>query len=233
MYPLFDPTPKRCNTWIRLTRDTERVSLESGLLRLVGTLLHRLIAAHRDFDADDLINYVVSNSLAWEFPDVLEESDSDRVSAARKWAQQIASLDSAILSLLGDRYHDTTDIVGAIDEMLSSSLWDRHIRRRKTATQALLDSTLKARAQTIWSTTTPNQRQGYFFAGIGLVAGRQLDEIADEANRLIVDANVAISRGSQEAAIDEITALAEMLLLIEPFSLKDLPPNWREISDGG
>ena len=201
--------------------------MESGLLRLVYTLLTRLYTALGKPSFDVFLEYVANTPQAWDFPLIHGEQPSDRDREQRNWAQYLASLDTAILSLAGDQAVDIDEVSATLDEALGSSLWTRRLRHQPEGTQRLLDRALKARATLIWTATNARQRRGYFLSGVGLTSGQQLDAIAQEANALLVEANGAILAEDDQRAIEAITALAERLFAIPPFIPDPLPVNWR------
>ena len=95
--------------------------------------------------------------------------------------------------------------------------------------QKLLNKTLIVRATYIWRQSTAKQRKGYFLAGVGLETGKKLDDIAEQANQLLVDSNNFIIEENFDEAISAITQLAKMIFNIETFSPKKLPENWENI----
>jgi hypothetical protein len=227
LFPLYESTPSKRREWQQLIDDTGTLSMESGLLRLVYTLLTRLYSALGKPSFDVFLEYVANTPQAWDFPPIDGEQPTDRDREERKWAQYLASLDTAILSLAGDQEVDIDEVSATLDEMLGSSLWARRLRHQPEGTQRLLDRALKARATLIWTATNARQRRGYFLSGVGLTSGQQLDAIAQEANALLVEANGAILAEDDPRAVEAITALAERLFAIPPFIPDPLPVNWR------
>jgi hypothetical protein len=90
-------------------------------------------------------------------------------------------------------------------------------------------SLVHGRAKFLWANSTPVQRRSYFLAGVGYETGRSLDEVAANANTLLVQANGAVLVGDNEQAITSLTSLAELLFGISPFTPDPLPANWRDI----
>jgi len=227
LYPLYENTATKRREWQQLITDTGTLSMESGLLRLVYTLLTRLFSALGKPSFEVLLEYVVNNAGTWDFPSIHGEQPADRDHEERNWSKYLASLDTAILSLAGDQDVDIDQVSAKLDEMLSSSLWARRLRHQPEWRQTLLDRALKSRARLIWTATNAKQRKGYFLSGVGLNTGQQLDAIAQEANALLIEANGAILAEDNRQAILAITALAERLFTIPPFIPDPLPPNWR------
>jgi hypothetical protein len=227
--PMFDRIDSRRRAWRQLTAHIAGQEMESGLLRLVITLMQRMIKKLGKLTFDQLADYVLNNAAAWDFSRLAGESDEQASQEQRRWQQHVASLDTAILSLLGDQEISDADIETKLDEILTSSLWDRRIRRRSEDSQRAIKSGLVGRARFIWGRSNPSQRRGYFLAGIGFDTGRRLDAIAAQANQLLVVANGAVLAGDAELAVEAITGLAERIFVIQPFIPDPFPANWREV----
>lgn len=228
LYPMFGNLTNKRRTWEELIGDLGTREMESGLVRLVVELLTRL---HRKVggDVDQLMAYVANNAAAWDFPVIAGELSADRDRAHVAWEQQLAMLDTAILSLIGEEDVPDTAVEEALDTVLQSSLWHRRLLRLSETNRMALRAALGARARVIWSQSTASQRRGYFLAGLGLQSGHALDAIAGEANALLVDANVAMSIGDEQGAIAAITGIAERVFAFAPFTPDPWPAAWREI----
>jgi superfamily II DNA/RNA helicase len=226
--PMFDKIQTRRNDWEALTADSSAREMESGLVRVVETLLRRM-HARIGGNINHLIEYVANSAKAWDFPELLNEAPRDRDSALKKWKMHVASLDTAVLSLLGENDIPDDRVESALDEILQSSLWQRRLMRQNGQVQQLLTAGILSRSRLIWAQTTGAQRRGYFLAGVGLATGHALDAIADTANRLLIDGNSALLVGDSETAIRAISELAELVFTIDPFTPDPMPENWREI----
>lgn len=177
---------------------------------------------------EQLIDYVLNNPGAWSFPELPAEGPEDAERARRAWDGYVASLDTAILSLLGESEVPDDEIATALDAILQSSLWERRLNRRSAEVAAVLKAGLVARSQHIWAQSTPARRRGYFLAGVGLGTGHALDAVAAEVNALLVAANGALLQNDTEGAIAAITAIAEKAFAIYPFTPDKIPGNWRD-----
>jgi superfamily II DNA/RNA helicase len=228
LFPMFDHIAKRRSDWEALISDFGARDMESGLARLVSTLLQRMYA-RLGGDFNQLIDYVVNNAAAWTFPEIANEKPEDRARALNDWDRHVATLDTAILSLIGENDIPDERVEAALDEILQSSLWQRRLLRQKEPVRQALRAGLMSRSRLIWRQSTAARRRGYFLAGVGLTTGLALDAIASEANLLLVQANKAISEGDTEAAIIAITALAERVFAFYPFTPDPMPANWRDI----
>lgn len=226
--PMYDNIPRRRAAWSRMILNVKGKEMESGLLRLVLTLLQRMVHKHKPKDVNAMIAYL-TGSTAWEFTVIPGETADTAEIEASRWAGYLTSLDTAILSMLGERDVVDEDIEAALDGVLESSLWSRRLLRRKLPAQQMLKAGLVARARYIWSRTSATQRRGYFLAGVGLGTGEALDKAATELNQLLVQANRAILSDDDDLAVASISAFAEKVFTIEPFAPDDLPADWRDI----
>jgi superfamily II DNA/RNA helicase len=228
LYPMFDNVTKHRREWNRLINNDAGREMESGLLRLLVTLLLRMAAKLKTKNIGVLLEYVAGNS-TWDFPDVDGESPDIVVGERNAWKSHIASLDTALLSLLGDQPVGDNEIEARLDDLLAGSLFKRRLDRRKDNNSNLLMTTLVTRAKYIWTRTSDRQRRGYFLAGVGFETGQQLDARASELEALLVEANQAILTKDDASAVHAITRFAEVVFAISPFIPEELPQNWKEI----
>ncbi len=229
LFPIFeDRRSKKHNEWVELIGNKGAREMESGMVQLLTSLLLRMYKIVGG-DLNHLTEYVVNNAAAWNFPEVPGEKPKDRDDARKEWEQHLATLDTAILSLIGEEDVPDADIEATLDAILQSSLWQRRLLRKSVEARVALKSALLARSRHIWANSTPVKRKGYFLAGLGLEAGQALDAVAAEANQLLVDANGALLVGDGDAAIVAITGIAERVFPFHPFSPDPLPDNWRDI----
>jgi superfamily II DNA/RNA helicase len=229
LHPIFDDRRGRKHAeWVALIEDLGARELESGLARLIHSLLMRM-NARIGGDVNHLVEYVVNNAEAWAFPEIPNEQPHRRERALKEWEQNIATLDTAILSLIGEGDVPDDGIEAALDSILQSSLWQRRLLRTDDASRNALRTTLLTRSRFIWARSTPSARRGYFLAGLGLEAGHALDAVAPAANELLVQANAALLLSNAEAAIEAITSLAESLFGFYPFTPDPFPDNWKAI----
>ncbi len=228
LFPMFDEVARKRLNWESLITNVGAREMESGLIRLVAALLKRM---HDSTGGDlaQLVEYVVNNAQAWTFPEIANESPEDRERALAEWERRVATLDTAILSLIGENNIPYDGIETALDDILQSSLWQRRLLRQNEQVQQTLKAGLFARSRLIWAQSTAPQRRGYFLAGVGLTTGHALDAIAEEVNLLLVQANAALHAANAEEAITAITNLAERVFAFYPFTPDPLPDNWHNI----
>jgi superfamily II DNA/RNA helicase len=231
LYPIFDRPAQRIRDWEELIEEVGSRQLESGLVRLVVTLILRMHESLGKPSIQQLAEYVLNNAAAWEFPELPNELAETREREFASWNGYLSSLDTAILSLIGSAEVEEVNIAATLDEILASSLWERRLARRNEQTRIVLKAGLASRAKHVWRNSTAQQRKGYFLAGVGLNTGAALDESAPNLNELLVQANGAVLAGNEEDAIEAITGIAGIVFGIRPFQPDSLPENWRQILD--
>lgn len=229
LHPVFDRHYWRKQEWRRLASDTTARNMESGLFRLIASFIVRIANSLQTKSIAEVAEYIINNIGVWSFPAVANETEQQIDENRSAWDKHLVSLDAALLSMLGEEEVTIEEIPNVLDELLSSSLLQRRLERQEDAVKGLFKDFLVQRGQYIWSLTTPQQRKGYFLAGVGLETGRKLDLIAPEANELLVKANGYILKNIPKEAIAEITKLAELVFDISPFIPNTLPDYWRDI----
>jgi hypothetical protein len=102
LHPIFvDVRNKKHDEWVALIEDLGAREMESGLIQLILALLTRM-HARIGGNLDQLMNYVVNNAAAWTFPEIPGEKADKRERARKEWERHLATLDTAILSLIGE-----------------------------------------------------------------------------------------------------------------------------------
>lgn len=230
LHPIYDRIPWRRNQWRELVNNTNARNMESGLFRLIATFIQRIASSLQTQSIEQVLEYIMNNINVWAFPTVPHEVEQQEEENRNAWEQHLVSLDTALLSMLGEENIPIDNIPNVLDELLQSSLLQRRLNRHEGEIQVLFKGILTARGKYIWGCSTAAQRKGYYLAGVGLVTGQRLDEIAPQANDLLIVANAYILDGDQEQeAITAITSLAELLFTIPPFTPNILPGDWHEI----
>lgn len=230
LHPIYDRIPWRRNQWRELVNNTNARNMESGLFRLIATFIQRIASSLQTQSIEQVLEYIMNNINVWTFPTVPHEVEQQEEENRNAWEQHLVSLDTALLSMLGEENIPIDNIPNVLDELLQSSLLQRRLNRHEGEIQVLFKGILTARGKYIWGCSTAAQRKGYYLAGVGLVTGQRLDEIAPQANDLLIVANAYILDGDQEQeAITAITSLAELLFTIPPFTPNILPGDWHEI----
>ena len=228
LLPIFKDQQKNQARWNALIDDHKGRQMQSGLFRLIVTLLLRMAEKIGSTNIEKLLEYVAGTG-AWAFPEVAGESEEDAAKEKTKWQGYLTSLDTAILSLLGDQEVADTDIEKHLEVALASSLFNRVLARREQPIRDALNKGFVERARVIWKSTTSTQRRGYFLSGVGLDTGLVLDARAKELEQLLVTANAGLVAKVPDAAVSALTELAEILFSIPPFVPKVLPDNWKQV----
>jgi superfamily II DNA/RNA helicase len=229
LHPVFDRHEWRKGEWRALVNDTNARNMESGLLRLIASLLQRMSNSLQAKSVAQVLEYVMNNSSVWTFPPVQNETEEQIEEHRIDWDRHLVSLDTALLSMLGEESIPSSEIPNTLDALLQSSLFQRRLIRQQEGMQDIFKSILAQRGKHIWSLTSADQRKGYYLAGVGLATGQMLDEAAPEGNQLLIEANAYIDSSEEQEAITVITKLAELLFVIPPFTPNILPDDWREI----
>ncbi|MFT8518991.1 DEAD/DEAH box helicase [Acetobacter syzygii] len=230
LMPMFDSVSKRRADWNEMVNNVKGKEMESGLLRLLMFLVQRMVKKIQAKDVARMVTYLAGIS-AWDFPVITTEGTRVTEVERVRWADYLTTLDTALLSMLGEQAVPDDQIETMLDDVLTSSLWTRRLNHRSAQAQKLLKGGLVARAKFIWGRTTAIQRRGYFLAGVGLATGEALDSAAVELNELLVTANNAILLEEPDRATTAITRFAECVFAIPPFAPEGLPDNWKQILD--
>lgn len=228
LLPFFEAHTLRSAQWNALKAGDSGREMESGLVRLIVTLLQRMQQSLR-VPMDQIVEYIMNNVEPWLFPAVAGETPQQQDIERRDWQRYLTSLDTAILSLVGENDIPDDEVETKLDEILTSSLWARRLARRDEARQTAYRRALIGRAKYLWARSTSTQRRSYFLAGVGYETGKQLDQIAPQANQLLIEVNGAILSDETDDAISAFTSLAELLFNVTPFTPDIQPANWRDV----
>ena len=225
------PDKKHLRHWSNLLRAAKERDIRSGLYQLVWQFCEE-IRRRKGFTTDEIIDYVLGNAAAWDAPRparaLSEVERNEQEDFEFKWAVDLASLDSALLSLV---QHDVAPeaLADAIDEALESSLWQRTLLRQEEGAQNLAQILLEGRAGYIWQNSTAAQRKGYFAAGVSFITGRYLDEHADVLNQLLRKADAAFAAEDIATAIASSIEFTKIVFVIPPFRPDEMLDNWEDV----
>jgi len=210
--------------WAKLRASIKARQLESGLLRLVVSLLNKLRLS-LGVSWNEVAEYVLNQHDFWSaLPDKLRDDE--------QWESETGILDTSLLSLLGELESDETVVANVLDEMLRDSLLMRRLARLKENVKELVLGLMNSRASFIWRNTTAAQRKGYFFAGVGFSTGQALDRESTRLNALILTVEAALEAQDQRAATNALKEVGDIVFSIEPFVPDDLPDNWHDLLAG-
>lgn len=228
LHVVWEPTASKANyavkNWEKLVARAKAPQVTSGILTLATNICER-VAAKAGVDISEVLDYVIGHADAWDF--ALSRAAQVKVSPAA-WSRDIASLDAAILALL-DAETEDDEVETELNDVLEGSLFSRQLAREEAKLQGLLRLFVAARAQRIWADTEPAQRKGYHAAGIGLAAGKFVDENLNALVALLMQAEAAVALRDGETAGRAVVAFADLAFQTAPFQApKELPTMWRE-----
>lgn len=225
---------KHLREWDDLIKAAKERNLKSGLLQLIVDFCNNM-AIVKGCTYDQVLEYVTGNIDPWQMPPAAPNLDAQLQKMyddfEQKWKRDISSIDSAILSLV---QHDVPvdSLSMAIDLALQSSLWERSLRREPENVKLLSRTVLSRRADFIWRRSSPAQRKGYFFSGVGFATGLYLDAKSTELNALLDAADNAFAEGRLNAAITATAGFAEIVFDVSPFEPDEILDDWQEILSG-
>ncbi|MFJ5815283.1 DEAD/DEAH box helicase [Streptomyces sp. NPDC093108] len=225
--PIFDPTDSRRSDWLRLTNDETGKALRSGLIEVSRSLIGRIVESIGSAHLSHFLEYL-TGSPEWTFPVVAGESPEMQEAAEQSWRSNLALLDTGILSVLGEENSDPDQITQRIADALRDSLWDRQLQRLSEGPSVALREVVTSRTQFIWTTSTPFQRRGWYLAGLGVDAGRELAQVARDIVDLIDQTEVALVAREYATATTRIEQIAEQIFSLPTFQRETAIPNWRE-----
>ncbi len=259
IHVMYDSLDWRLGEWRTLVASIKARSLRSGLIQIVNEIVKRL-AAEGALGRDDAYEYLMNTREGWRSAveeaaiaaaaavalgqDDDEESDEEGEDSAvavesdeakvdeEPLSQLVEKLDAAVFGLVEALDSESADLPRLLDEALNGSLWARQIARETEQLQELHRFIFKARANVIWTHTTPAQRRGHFAMGVGLEAGLAIDAMAADLGALVDRADAAALPGDVDELTDALTGLAERLLVIRPFipdPANRLPPHWPQL----
>jgi len=231
LHVVWEKTMRKANqavrNWEKLVNEAKAPLVQSGILQLSLNIYGR-IAAVAGVPVDELVEYIMGNSIAWDFSDAAAEKLE---MSAADWDRDLASLDAAILALLDAGTNDA-ELADCLDEALAGSLFARQVEQYQEAEQKLIRGFVTARAARVWAQTTEPQRRGYHAAGIGLTAGQFLDANLKSLVELLASAETGISESNIDDTSSAVVAFAELVLQTAPFRApKDMPTKWTDALD--
>lgn len=257
VHVMFDKVDWRSTEWRGLVASSKARTLKSGLIQIVAVILERLsregvlaradaweyLANARDAWKSDSEEAALAAVLAKGADDVPaddvigdEESgdsgDGEGAIDEEPLSQLVERLDATVFGLIEALDADRADLPRLLDEALRGSLWARQISREGEATKARHQKIFVARANLIWTATTPQARKGHFAMGVGLEAGLTIDAMAEELGELVDRADVASLSGDVDELSEALVGLGERLLVMRPFipdKKNALPGNWKTI----
>jgi superfamily II DNA/RNA helicase len=228
LFPIFEPTEQRRRVWNQLSSGEAGKSLRSGLIEIGLILVRRMMQESGPENLDEFLEYVTGEG-SWNLPSMLGELDPQIEVKKKQWHSNLALLDIGILSIVGDIANVDLPVIDLLLEALKDSLWDRQLKRLEPPLENALRELVKNRAKFLWSTSTPSERKGWYLAGLGSAAGRQLSEISSEVVSLLMVIENAIASSNQELASELIVEVARKIFTIAAFRPDELIENWEGV----
>jgi hypothetical protein len=242
VYPVFqigNAARGRLSAFTQLRRDALSRQMESGIVLLISELVG-LITRYTGATPVEIIEYVMNTSGAWTIDGFLagrprlaiqEEGEPD---PDTHFAERLAELDTAILGSVDDPTTTVSSVAEALDAALRTSYWSRRLARLTPEDSALQRSILTGRAQWIWTRSTPEQRRGFYAAGVGFDAGMALLSNIATLTQHLVRAEALLEAEEVTEAAAEIAKLAAVVFTIGPFEPGPgpIPVNWQALLAG-
>jgi superfamily II DNA/RNA helicase len=226
LYPVFEPTQWRRREWLALTEGEGGKALRSGLIEIGIALIRRVVASTGSAEVGLFIDFITGPS-AWAVPVVAGETYEQAQEATRSWQSSLALLDTGILSIIGDVEADSDAVTQLLSDLLRDSLWERQLRRADADTAAALREVVTSRARSVWRTSTPSQRRGWYLAGVGAEAGAELARAAGAIVDMIAETEAADGDGDVESAATKLEAVAAQVFALVAFRPENPLPGWR------
>ncbi|MFI2281096.1 DEAD/DEAH box helicase [Nocardia beijingensis] len=229
LYPIFEPNAFRRWSWNKLTQGDGGKGLRSGLIEIGMVLLARITASHGQGLVDRALAYLTGGT-DWSLPTVPHESDDDQGAAAEIWRSNLALLDIAILSIVGDGGQDADADAATqiLADALHNSLWERQLRRLEIDSAALPEL-VRSRTKFLWRTATPSQRRGWYLAGLGADAGSELSLASAHIVGLAANAETAIENDDYATATNLLVTIAETIFALSVFEPETELANREEV----
>lgn len=243
VHVILDKPTWRLTQWRSLVQSAKARTLQSGLYQIIAEIIERL-AREGVLKRADAIEYLSSSREAWKSQseeNLLlgisepagdgDEEEEEKIEE-EPMSHLIEKLDATVLGLVEALDADSEDLPRLLDEALQGSLWARQIGREDESEQQAHKEILEARANVIWSHTTPDVRKGHYAMGVGLEAGMAIDGMADVLGELLDQADAAALRDDGEELAAVLVQLAARLLVIRPFvpdKKNALPADWGDL----
>lgn len=241
VHVILDKPTWRLTQWRSLVQSAKARTLQSGLYQIIAEIIERL-AREGVLKRADAIEYLSSSREAWKsqseenlllgISEPAGDGDEEEKIEEEPMSHLIEKLDATVLGLVEALDADSEDLPHLLDEALQGSLWARQIGREDESEQQAHKEILEARANVIWSHTTPDVRKGHYAMGVGLEAGLAIDGMADVLGELLDQADAAALRDDGEELAAVLAQLAARLLVIRPFvpdKRNALPADWGEL----
>ena len=221
--PLFDSIASKKREFFSLIAAARKRQLESGV-RLLIDLVGRILGERLNVSREQLIEYVTNMRSPWVVKGIDEK---DKYPGLLQTC--LNELDAAILGVVDTLDLPVDQVADYLDACLRSSYWQRSLQRTDDGIKRLQEAVVRGRAGWLWTHTTEANRKGYFAAGIGYVAGKEMDDNAATLGERLSDGEDALATADIERAVASVVELATILFRIGPFVPENNVDNWPEL----
>ena len=219
VFPVFNATRGRINDIGRLVRSVNEREMESGIVQIIAYLLAQIRTALKLKD-DQFLEYILNHGTPWNISTDEDDSIIENLSSL------LDSLDNAILGTIEDLGTDITALADLLDRALQGSLWQRRLLKLPENEAKEQQSFLRARSQWLWNNSNPQQRKGFFSAGLGHQAGSYIFAELDTLLELLLTADKAICIGDTEHFVESVRSIASALFEVYPYTRRDRDNRW-------
>lgn len=211
--------------WRKLIAESKLTKISSGILSLLRRIVDRIENEIGRKRGQQITEELLKKMEGW----IIEPSDVQETEPnVSDWEMDIALLDAAVLGLLNTNAN-IEDIQESINTAFNGSLFTRCLGDEAAKLQTVIQQYLKCRAQLIWSSTDKKQRMGYKIAGIGLHAGKHIDENLDKLIGHLVNFEAAIESSNIDSVSESIASFAEIVFKVAPFNYTvDSEGKWKD-----
>lgn len=217
VFPLFQPSKGRVNDIKRLVRSVNEREMESGIVQIITFLLSRIKAVLK-LDNDQFLEYILNHSTPWT--STSDENVFDNLSSL------LDSLDNAIFGTVEDLNAEINVLANLLDTALQGSLWQRRLAKLPENEIKEQQAFLQVRSKWLWTHSNPQQRKGFFSAGLGHQAGSHIWGELDRLLDLLLAADNALSRGDVEHFVESVQSIAAFLFDVYPYTRRDRDNRW-------
>lgn len=219
LYPMFVRKASHLRQWRQLTTGQAGKTLRSGMISAGAALINRVLHAFASAQVQPFIDYVTGGS-NWTLPVRQDETAAQEQEARQSWNDNLALLDTSILSIIGEDESDPDQVTQLLIDMLRDSLWERQLLRLTPEMAGAQRAAVTNRTLFIWNNSTPRQRRGWYLAGLGAATGFDLGLIAADVVDKIFLSEDAIAQSDSASAITLITDIASLLFAVDKFKPK-------------
>jgi len=227
-----EPTKAKRNAkraaWLGLVAGSAGKALQSGLIGVTNSLIRRMLQHVGSSGIEPFVEYLTSRQ-GWELPVIVGEDPDATEEARGAWEEDLARLDTSILSTVGDEDADGALVADILVGVLHKSLWERQLEHFDEARKVMLREVVLRRSEDMWNQSTPAQRRGWYLSGLGMNAGRQLDHVAADVVGLLIQIEATLAEDEFEEATDLILEMASAIFGLAPFAVENKPENWEEV----